>query len=116
MTPAETLTAAADRIERVAQAATPGAWHFEPEGGSYDYWDNRIWSDNGLIVAESDHMSAATGSHIALWSPDVALLVVPILRAEAETARSLERLGLPQPTTLLLALAERIINQTGDRA
>ena len=127
MTPAETLTAAADRIERVAQAATPGPW----EVG--DWWHiqsaalcechrygDLVWSGvrdiNGRPMEAHVHrktrpigsditqataldghpldvtigndygpaLGAADAEHIASWSPDVALLLVPVLRDHAD--------------------------------
>lgn len=112
MTPAETLTAAADRIERVARAATPGPWRAAEQ-------THGEWTGIQSQFAALGHMhGAADAAHIALWSPDVALLLVPILRAEAERERIREEaVGFPiPPNPHLLALAERINDEIGDRA
>lgn len=93
MTPAETLTAAADRIERLATEATPG--RFGSAGGLYVY--GAVPGDE-VAVYRSPHDAAWA----LLWSPDVALLLVPVLRAEAARAAEVERRGI--------RLGERLLN------
>lgn len=120
MTPAETLTAAADRIERVAGGATPGPYSFTRSLGHGLPCGE--WSSADVIASHGDYLcselSDADAEHIALWSPDVALLLVPILRAEAARLAKSFPCCAPMRSANpdLLALAERINNQIGDRA
>lgn len=116
MTPAETLTAAADRIERVASEATLGPW----EAGERCVWAGFADVVGDGAAGDAGVLDPANAEHIALWSPDVALLLVPTLRAEAARAAEVERRGIRLGERLLnddlLALAERINNEIGDRS
>lgn len=69
-----------------------------------------IGNDYGSAVGRDD------AKHMALWAPDVALLVVPILRAHADWLTSPVWADTPpKPNPHLLALAERLLaTQNGD--
>lgn len=88
MTPAEELRAAAARIREVAGKATPGPWVNYNDG-------DRIIRDPDVTAAEDDSDPCGegppleyvvdeplsypeNGDHIAMWDPNVALLVAEV--------------------------------------
>lgn len=103
MTPAETLTAAADLIERLAGNATPGPWSFTRSLGhslpSGEYPGASVFDVHGDYLCED--LDDATAEHVALWSPGVAILLAPVLRA----AVPLSSRGRIDPNLLAFARA-----------
>ncbi len=97
MTPAERLHAAALRIREVAAQATPGPWRDSSvDGNRYAALVSDVlpagrpasggWEDTegdgGYLVGES--LIAPDRAHIALWNPDVAVIVADVLDVLAE--------------------------------
>lgn len=88
MTPAERLRAAANYIERTAARCNDGVdWY---------------------TAQELNVILGRDGAHVALWDPPTALLLVPLLRSEAEAAFVLE---LQAADSDLLALADAILTK-----
>lgn len=72
MTPAEELRAAAEKIRYNAAKASSGTWTYNPDE---DTVHNGGWD----IATSFEH---GDGHHIALWQPNVALIVASILEAQ----------------------------------
>lgn len=77
--PSDTLRAAAARIREVAQAATPGPWSHEHEGGHI------VHGPDGTI-AEAEY--GPDGAHVALWHPVVAEAVAVWLVSASRVERA----------------------------
>ena len=71
------------KLRKIAEAATQGEWEFQPSGDSEcgepqccsEYWDNRIWAD-GMVIAESHHLSDTDADHIAAFDPTTVLALI----------------------------------------
>jgi hypothetical protein len=87
MTPAERLRAAADTIERTANATD---------------LDRDDWQVETALLIEDDEVRA----HVNLWDPPTALLVAPMLQFEAHVA---ETAGMAYTDSYALELADHIL-------
>jgi hypothetical protein len=115
MTPAERLRAAADTIERTANAATPGPWG-ENTGRPNRYGaiishdapcdDDEREGYGGALIGES--MLTGNRAHVALWDPPTALLAAEILRTMADRVEQLAPVHVGNPDAAL-AFADRIL-------
>lgn len=128
-TPAEELRAAAAKIRKHAEAASPGPWHVKPVvygpadqgwGPPRDfevYGPGLVSNNDRCVVSHVQHEGGGAdetdAAHIALWNPAVALLVAELLEGMADhwhgIAAEDEHLfgGLP------LASLARAINASG---
>jgi hypothetical protein len=80
----ERLREAAQKIRGHANLASPGPWHEEPEtGGTFRVRASYANGGPAWFAAAEDctHMDA---THIALWSPPVALAVADWLDRESD--------------------------------
>jgi hypothetical protein len=111
MTPAERLRAAADTIERAANAATPGPWGENTSRpnryGAIISHDAPCDDDEregygGALIGES--MLTGNRAHVALWDPPTALLAAAVLAQAADGFTA----GLRMPDAVF-DLADRIL-------
>ncbi len=98
-TPADELRAAAEKLRKLAQAATPGPWEYDPE--PYGYGDDIYYDvdgDNGGWAAHAE--SQPTAAYIAAMHPGVGLALAEWLEAEAAQAEFADGWESPHSTTL----------------
>jgi hypothetical protein len=73
MSPSEELTAAAERIRKLATNAEIRTWHYDDDEGTLH--------DGGLELAAV--YGSYEGQHISFWDPPTALLVADLLEGMA---------------------------------
>jgi hypothetical protein len=110
LSPAARLVAAADRIESLANAATPGPWRtrtvagatwvgFDDDPGFFRMFEKRPWGTD------------ADAAHIAASDPQTMRLVAALLRAVAAVVPDREPHLMPGWIAAALVLADHYLER-----
>lgn len=118
--PAAELRAAADKLRRLAAAATQGPWEGVVDDHGRKGIDASVWADSiGYYVTEKISSGArhtADATYIAAMHPGVGIALADWLDEQAQFDQLFREGGLPTPEPArALAVARQILGTTGQQ-